>query len=86
MKKFPEDFRFPEDFVELPIRHDYLPENFVIHFTALEAGFLAGLLFDVKLTRPQLNRLKVRVQGRAGEMSMLDRLIEKLEQEHKKPH
>jgi hypothetical protein len=61
--------------------NNWLPENYVLRLTALEAGALMACLELSKERFPALTHFKVNVKGRNKPVSMMDRLIEKLEEE-----
>lgn len=63
---------------------NWLPEDYVIHLTALEAGALISCLQVSKSAFPGLNWFEVNVKGRDKPMKMVDRLIEKLQEERLK--
>lgn len=59
----------------------WLPEDHVIKLTALEAGFLAGLVKQAIRDHPQLAVIQTNAKGRDLPMPILDRIFEKLEEE-----
>lgn len=63
---------------------NWLPEDYVLHLTALEAGAMMSCLQVSKQAFPNLNLFEVNVRGRDKPMPMVDRLIEKLDEERKR--
>lgn len=60
---------------------NWLPENYVIRLTALEAGALMACLELSKKQFPNLSFFEINVKGRDKPMKLMDRLIEKLNEE-----
>lgn len=63
---------------------NWLPEDYVLHLTSLEAGALIAALQVSKTAFPGLNWFEVNVRGREKPVKMIDRLIEKCEEERKR--
>lgn len=75
---------FPKDLIpQIGDKADYLPEDYVLKLTKLEAGFLAGIVIQSREEHPQARKLVVKVRGRAAPVVMIDHLIEKLEAIHR---
>lgn len=58
----------------------WLPDDYVLKLTALELGALRGFLESARAV-PALNTFRVFVKGRTGSIPMIERLLEKIEQE-----
>lgn len=82
----PERYRAPRfDRVEANrVAVTWLAEDYILRLTPLEAGALRGFLHTAKENDPRVSSFMVRVRGRAGEIPMIDRLIEKVEEEVKR--